>query len=188
MKTDIAQFDPTNVAKIDAAMWRSYYNHQFYKLFWQLLTLIKAQLGLSWLVTIRLAYYSAWAAADYRIRKHTGVNHSRVLANLTKFYELISRHSVKRFDYKRAAELELAWWDVHRSSTTNNKVLEQSLANNMAAIYNVAPEKLADYAHYRAEAMILPRHEGDDQPVATDWDNVESLLIKAWASLYSAIQ
>ena len=187
-KKDLTQFDYVKVAQLDSAMWRSYYNHEFHKLFWQLVKLIRSQLGLSWLTTVRLAYYSAWAAADYRIGKNRGVNIPRVLRNLTKFYKLVSTHSLYEFNHVKAAELELDWWNVHRKSTHNNKALELSLAKGAAAIYNVSTEKLSQYAHCRAEAMILPRHEGDSQITFTDWDRVTVLLINAWKSLHSAVQ
>ncbi len=187
-KVDLTQFDPIKVGRLDSDMWRSYYNHQFHKLFWQLCRLLKTQLGLSWPVTLRLAYYSAWAAADYRLRKRKGVNNDRVLSNLTKFYGLISRRSTTTFDCKKAAELELKWWDVHRKSTHNNEALERSLAEGAAVIYGVPPAKLSHYAHCRAEAMILPRHEGDAQVVPTDWQKVTELLEEAWGSLHAAVK
>ncbi len=187
-KTDLRQFDYKRMAELDSDMWRAYYNHQFFKLFLQLIQLLKTQFGFSWLVILRLAYYSAWAAAYYRIKKHRGVDNMRVLKNLVKFYSPISRHSVKLFDYLQAAELELAWWDVHRRSYTNNPELEQSLADGAAAIYNVPAKDLGKYAHYRAKAMILPRHEGDEQSVPVDWRKVTNLLVRAWGSLHAVVQ
>lgn len=168
-------------------MWRAYYNHQFFKLFRQLLLLVKYQLGLNWFLTIRLAYYSAWAAADYRLHKKQGINNPRIVKNLTKFYGLISKYNVEPFDYNKAAELELAWWEVHRKSYENNPALEQALADGAAAIYNVDPAVLRDYARYRAEAMIMPRHEGDAMN-QTDWQRVTDMTIKSWQSLHAAVQ
>ncbi|HSX06360.1 MAG TPA: hypothetical protein VLG92_01415 [Candidatus Saccharimonadia bacterium] len=187
-KTDIKNVDPKKVGQIDADMWRAYYNHQFFKLFSQLLLLIKYQLQLNWLLTIRLAYYSAWAAADYRIHKYKGVNNKRVLKNLTKFYGLLSKYNAEPFDYKKTARLELAWWDVHRRSYKNNPELERSLADAAAALYNVNVSSLKDYAHYRAEAMILPRHEGDHKEGQTDWQKITELTIKSWQALHTVIQ
>jgi len=185
---DLRDLNAQSVGELDADMWRSYYNHEFFKLFVQLLRLIKLQLGLNWFLTIRLAYYAAWAAADYRIRKHKGVNNARVLRNLSKFYRLIARHSAEPFDYERVAKLELEWWDVHRKSYKNNPKLERALAEAAAALYNVDAARLKEYAHYRAEAMILPRHEGDDSSNQTDWAKVTELTVKAWQVLCLVIQ
>lgn len=187
-KIDLRQFDYKRMAKLDADMWRAYYNHQFLKLFLQLIQLLKTQFGFSWFITVRLAYYSAGAAAYYRTKKHKGVDNTRVFKNLAKFYGLIAKHSVKPFDYAKAAELELAWWDVHRKSYATNPELERSLANGAAVIYNVPAKKLHEYAHYRAEAMILPRHEGDEQSEPVDWQKLTEHLVKAWGSLHAAVQ
>ena len=185
---NLKQFDPVAVAKLDADMWRSYYNHQFLLLFLQLVRLLRRQFGFNWFMTIRLAYYAGWAAAYYRIKKYKGVDNTRVLKNLTKFYRQISNRATKSFDYRRAAELELAWWDIHRGSTENNGALEQSLANGASVIYGASAGSLTEYAHYRAEAMLLPRHEGDarhDTP--TDWLKVTDLLVVAWRALHDEL-
>jgi hypothetical protein len=186
-KVDLTQFDYEKVGRQDAEMWRAYYNHQFFKLFWMLLRLIKDQLGLDWLTTLRLAYYSSWAAADYRIHRGN-VNNKRVLKNITKYYKLISKHAAEPFNYKKAGEYELVWWDVHRKSYTNNAALEQSLADGAGFFYNIEPSKLKDYAHYRAEAMILPRHKGDSANNPIDWPKIEELTIKSWQALHAAVQ
>lgn len=186
--TDLTQFDYKKVGQLDAAMWRSYYKHEFIKLFGQLVLLTRYQVRLNWLLTIRLAFHAAWAAADYRIHKQSGVNQQRVLKNLTRFYGLISRHSVERFDYIKAAELELAWWDVHRTSYHNHPALEKSLADAAATIFKVDPAKLTEYAHYRAEAMILPRHERESPENPTDWPKIEAMTIRAWGALHAAVQ
>ena len=185
-KADLRQFDYQEVARLDAEMWRAYYSHRFARLFWQLLGLIKSQLGLGWLTTFRLAYYSGWAAADYRLHRHS-VNRQRVEKNLIKFYKIVSASSTESFDFEKAGKLELLWWDVHRASNENNEDLEQSLANAAAAMYSISSIQLKSYAHYRAEAMILPRHTGDKDNF-TDWEKVHDLLARAWKSLYLAVQ
>lgn len=187
-KSDLTKFNYEKMARLDSDMWRAYYNHQFFKLFLLLVQLMKTQFRFNWLITLRLAYYSGVAAAYYRIKKHKGVKNDLVLKKLVQFYELISKNATESFDYEEAAKFELAWWDIHRRSYKNNTELEQSLADGMAAIYNIPASKLKEYAHYRAEAMILPRHEGDSQPTPTDWDEVNSMLVKAWGSLHAAVQ
>lgn len=187
-KTDIRRFDYEAVGKLDAEMWRAYYNHQFIRLFLQLVLLVRQQLHLNWFMSLRMAFYSGWAATDYRLRKHTGTNNPRILKNLTKFYALVSRHSGLQFDYVRAAELELQWWEVHRASYKNNPALERSLAEAAAVVYGVDVDSLRDYARYRAQAMILPQHEGDDQPTPTDWPAVRALTVQSWKALHEAVQ
>jgi hypothetical protein len=184
-KTNLRKFDYNRVAQIDGRMWHSYYNHRFHKLFWQMLLLLKNQLGLGWLKTLRLAFYSAWAAADYRIHRGN-TNNGRIEKNLVKFYKLISDNSTEPFDYAKAGKLELDWWEVHRSSNKNNKQLEDSLAVAVAAMYNESPKKMTRYAHYRAEAMFLPGHTSD-KITKTNWVKVEQLLKESWQELFQAV-
>lgn len=184
-KADLTKFDYQKVGKQDADMWRAYYNHQFFKLFWRLLAIIKSQLGLTWFKTIRIAYYAGWAAADYRINRKN-VNQKRILKNLVKYCKLISDNSVQPFDYQKAAELELRWWNVHRKSTQNNKALEEAIAAAAAITYNADPKKFMKYGHYRAEAMILPRHHGDSKDNIIEWQKIYELTIKSWQELHKA--
>lgn len=186
-KANLRDFDYQRVGKLDTAMWRAYYNHKFLSLFRLLFLLIKQQLHLNWFTTLRLAYYSAWAAADYRINRKN-VNRKRVLKNITKFYKLVSDNATEPFNYGKTAELELKWWDTHRASKENNEELEQSLAAAAAAMYNLNPALLKEYANYRAEAMILPRHQGDNDNDKTDWVRIEEMTIKSWSALYAAVQ
>lgn len=187
VKVDIRNFDYAEVAANEAAMWRAYYNHRFFKLFLQLLRLIRSQLGLNWIITLRMAYYAAWAAAYYRLYRHRGVRKERVLKNLQKFSKLISDNAVQPFDYKKAARYELASWDVHRKSYANNPELELSLAQAASVVYNTPAKSLSKYAHFRAETSLLPQHEGDKQANPTDWQKVNELLLEAWRELYVAV-
>jgi hypothetical protein len=186
-KKDLRQFDYRKVAKLDSAMWRAYYNHQFFKMFILLLKLFRTQLHLGWFSTTRLAYYSAWAAADYRLKKGRE-NYERTFKNLVKFYRVISKNATKPFDFQKAAELELEWWDIHRYPKKYKKTLEESLAEGMAAIYNIKPADLHEYASYRAEAMHLPGHEGDKQEDPVNWNKIDKLLVKSWRYAHQAIQ
>jgi hypothetical protein len=187
-KSDITQFDYRKVAQHDADMWRSYYNHQFFKLFTQALRLTRDQLGFNWFLTLKLSYHAAWAAADYRLNKGKE-NYPRTLKNLIKLYKIISKNCTEPFDFKKAAELELEWWDIHRYPDKYPKTLEQSLADAMAVIYSVKPSaNLTDYAHRRAVAMMIPDHHGDDHATPIDWPKVNKLLLESWKSLRLAIQ
>ncbi len=186
-KANLRDFDYQKVGKLDADMWRAYYNHKFLSLFKLLFLLIKQQLGLNWLTTLRLAYYSAWAAADYRINRKN-VNRTRVLKNITKFYKLISDNATEAFNFNKTAELELEWWDIHRGSKENNEELELSIAAAAAVIYNLNPALLKEYANYRAEAMILPRHQANSDHNRTDWVKIQEMTIKSWGALHAAVQ
>ena len=186
-KSDLRKFDYKKVAELDAKMWRSYYNHQFLKMFFQLLKIMRTQLKLNWFNTFRLAYYSGLAATDYRLRKGRE-NYPKTKKNLIKFYKVISDNCLEPFDYTKTGILELEWWDIHRYPKKYKKTLELSLAETMAAMYNDKPTNFKEYSHYRAVAMLMPRHEGDKQENPPDWNEIRDLLLKSWGSAFKAVQ
>jgi hypothetical protein len=188
-KSNLDEFAYKQVAKADADMWRSYYNHQFFKMFIQLLKILKGQVKLNWFLTFKMAYYSAMAAAEYRIKKGSE-NEPRVVKNLTKFYKIISDHTERPFDYKKAAELEYEWWQVHRYPKKYKKDLAVAVAEPMAVVYHVSLSKLKSYGRFRAEAMLLPQHTGDRDKQDPDklYQSISSLLEKSWRELYQAVQ
>ena len=94
----------------------------------------------------------------------------------------------EKFDFKKVANLELDWWFVDRyperyPSTTR----EDGLSAAMAAIYNIEPSKLVEYARYRAAAMVL-QDEAEKIPNAeTDWKKIGELLKLSYKSLRDAV-
>jgi hypothetical protein len=185
-KADLRQFDYKEVARLDGSMWRAYYNHQFIRMCWLLIKLMRSQLRVNWLVTLQLAYWAGTAAIIYRV-KLGNENYDHVLRNLTKFYKLVSAKITSPFDYEKAAKLELEWWDIHRYPKKYKKSLAQSLADGAAVMYKVKADSLLKYAGYRAQAMQLPNHSGDDQPQPVDWDRIYGLLEKSWAGLHKSV-
>jgi len=184
-ESDITQFDYKKVAKLDTDMWLSYsaVNRNSARLFIRALKLIKYQLQFSWLVTIKLAYYAGMAAASYRL-KIGKENYPRALNNLTKLFRTVSNHSLQPFNYKKAAELELEWWDIQRYPEKYSKGLDQSLSENMATVFNVSSKKTSDYGLYRAKALALLHHH--DKKL--NEGELSELLLKAWKSLHDSIQ
>jgi len=188
-KTNLENFNYQKVAQADADMWRSYYNHQFFKMSVQLFKILKAQVGLNWYLTTKLAYYAGWAAADYRLNKGKE-NDQRIIKNLAKFEKIISDHAQKPFDYQKAAQLEYEWWQIHRYPDRYKKDLTEAVAEVMAVVYHVSPSSLKDYGCYRAKAMLLPEHTGDKNKTDPDelYAQIKDLLEKSWHALYKAVQ
>lgn len=111
----------------------------------------------------------------------TMVGHKK---NLTKLFKTVSDNCTQPFDYGEAAKLELEWWDIQRYPEKHKKSLEQSLAENMAAVYNVAALKTEGYGRNRAKALLLLSK--DDQTF--DKGEFSTLLNKSWESLHESIQ
>ncbi len=186
-KVDMRDADFVKCAEVETKMWRDYYNHHFVRLTFYLLLSVKLAFKASWIVSIRLAWYSGTAAAIYRLKKGHE-NYPKVLKRLEKFYKIASDHVVAPFDYHRAARLELEWWDIHRYPEKYHKTLEQSIAEAAAVVYHCPPEALREYGRYRAEAAKLLTHESDKHHEKNDWVKIDNLLYKTWASFGAAIR
>ncbi|HSX18238.1 MAG TPA: hypothetical protein VLE51_02705 [Candidatus Saccharimonadales bacterium] len=186
-KVDMRKADFVRCAQIETKMWRAYYNHHFIKPAFYLLVSMRTAFQCSWVSSARLAWYGGKAALIYRLQKGHE-NYPRILKNLVKFYKVGSDHSVEPFDYHKAAELELEWWDIHRYPEKYDKSLEQSIAEAAAVVYHCQPKDLREYASYRAQAAGMLTHESDKYPEKNDWPKIDDLLYKTWQSFSEAVR
>jgi hypothetical protein len=183
--TDIRVFDPDEVARLETAMWRSYYDRRRLPLFGQLVALLQGQFHLQPLRAVALAGLAARAAAVFQV----GASHDdyrRALPYLERYYAGIRAASEVPFDPRRAAELELAWWIVHREVDDHPPGdLEAALADLAAELYQVPAERLGVHAARRAEAMTI-RDRTSRREIGVlddDWDRIEAVLWVAWKAL-----
>ena len=183
-RADIRVFDPDEVARLETAMWRSYYDRRRLPLFGQLVSLLQGQFHLQPLRAVAMAALAARAASshdDYR----------RALPYLERYYAGIRTVSEVPFDPHRAAALELEWWIVHREVEGHPPGdLENALAELAAELYQVPAERLWTHAARRAEAMAI-RDRTSRREVGVlddDWDRIEAVLWVAWKSLADEVR
>ena len=186
--TDIRRFDAEEVARLDTAMWRSYYSRERVKLFRQLGQLLRRQYGFPYWRSQRVAFSAARAAFVFKDGR-SRTDYERALPDLERFYSDIRAASTSDFDVSRAARLELEWWIVHRERARHAPGdLERALANAAAEVYRVPPERLAPYAAARAEAMKIRDTRATQGGVTeADWARIDALLHDSWRSLHAAV-
>ncbi len=177
---DLRQFDPHEVARIETAMWRSYYDHEPVKLFAELSTLLRRQFRLPFWKSCQGAYYAARSAVVFQRGKERP-DYLRALPDLVDYYALIRRASATPFDVQRVSELELEWWIVHRQRDRYSPGdLARALAELQAAVYDLPAAEFAEHARWRAAAMLLRDAGGD-------WRRIGEMLDRSWVSLYEAV-
>lgn len=186
--TDIRSFDPNEVARLETAMWRSYYDRERLRLFGQLAELMRKQYHFPFWRSNAAAYQAARAAFVFK-EGHNRADYVKALPNLANFHAAIRRVSKVPFDMDRAARLELEWWILHRERASHPPgTLERALAELPAEVYRVAPELLTEHARLRAEAMIIRDEKAEAGGLTEeDWARIEELLSASWQSLWKAV-
>ncbi|HEX7148951.1 MAG TPA: hypothetical protein VF512_15695 [Actinomycetota bacterium] len=189
-RADIRVFDPDEVARLETAMWRSYYDRRRLPLFGQLVALLQGQFHLQPLRAVALAGLAARAAAVFQV----GASHDdyrRALPYLERYYGAIRAVSEIHFDPSRAAWLELEWWIVHREAVLHPPGdLEHALAALAAELYQVPAERLWAHASRRAQAMTIRDHAAEREVgvLDDDWDRIEAVLWVAWKALADEVR
>jgi hypothetical protein len=181
-------FDPNEVARLETAMWRSYYDKQQLRLYNQMTELLRSQYNLPFIRSNTVAYQAARAAFVFK-GGHNRQEYEKALPYLVSFYSAIRRVSDIPFDVDRAARLELEWWIVHRERDKHaSDDLALSLAALSSELYQMPAERFTEYARLRAEAMTIRDTKADAGGVTkADWAKIDDLLHASWRSLFNVI-
>lgn len=177
-------FDPVVVSRLETAMWRSYYEHRSVALYRDLVRTLREEDHLTFWSANLAAYRAAKAAVVFQ-RGTARADYEKALPDLTRYYGEIRRFSANPFDVRRAAELELEWWIVHRQRTLHAAGdLERALADLQAEIYRQPSEGFLPHAKARAEAMrIRDNSAAGVGTTEADWRKIDTLLRESWTTL-----
>ena len=188
VRSDIRSFDYREIARMDARMWKTYYDREPVKLFGQLARLLREQYGAPFLRSHLIAYYAARAAFVFK-DGHNRAEYEKALPPLTRLYAQINRMSREPIDAERAARLELEWWIIHRQREHHRPGdLERALARTAAVIYQQPAETMLRHARYRAAAMHIRDTKAANGGLrAEDWRQIEALLLRSWRELWEAV-
>jgi len=186
--SSLREFDPNEIARLETAMWRSYYDRERLRLFNQLAEMLRTQYHLPLVRSNAVAYQAAKAAFVFKDGRNRA-DYEKALPNLINFYTAIRKVSDVPFDVDRAARLELEWWIVHRERARHTPGdLDRALAELPAEIYRVPVERLMEHARLRAEAMTIRDAKAAAGGVSEeDWARIEELLRASWQSLWKAV-
>lgn len=187
--TLMREFDPDEVARLETAMWRSYYEKQRVSLFNQLAELLRTQYHMTPIRSNQVAYYGANAAFVFKKGRQRS-DYEQALPDLVKFYGAIRQMSDIPFDVDRASRLELEWWIIHRQRAQHAPGdLEKALADLQAEIYRVPVDRLMEHGRLRAEAMTIRDTKAERGGVTeSDWARINALLKESWRSLAKAVK
>jgi hypothetical protein len=184
----LRQFDPDEVARLETAMWRSYYEKERFRLFRELSELMRTQYNMPFVRSNLVAYYAANAAVVFQRGKERS-DYEKALPDLVKFDQEIRKMSDIPFDVNEVARLELEWWIIHRQRTQHKPDdLSRALAELQAAIYHLPVDRFMEHGKFRAGAMTLRDTKAEHGGVSeTDWAKIDELLHKSWRSLFEVV-
>jgi len=188
-RSHLREFDADEVARLETAMWRSYYEKQRLRLFSQLAELTRTQYNMPLVRSNQVAYHAANAAFVFKQGKQTS-EYEKALPDLVKFYTEIRKLSDIPFDVDRVARLELEWWIIHRQRAEHAPSdLARALAELQAEIYRVPIDRVLEHGRLRAEAMMIRDSKAEAGGVTeADWARINELLKESWRSLAAAVK
>jgi hypothetical protein len=152
-------FDPGQVGGLEAAAWVAYYRHEWVAFLRSAIALTRNTFGLSWPSTIHGAWLVLRANqlwAPYPDNDPAGARRA-----MERFYRLVVERHGDTFDPRRASELEVEWWRVHREHQHDGSAagpdgegpLIAALSELYAYVYGVTEPEVAPAAEQRALAM-----------------------------------
>jgi hypothetical protein len=187
--SDLSDFDATEVARLETAMWRSYYERHEVRLFMELTELLRTQYHVPLFRSNILAYSAAKAAFIFKDGKQRA-DYERALPAIVNYYQGIRSISETPFDPSEVSRLELEWWIIHREREKYGvDALTRSLAELQAAVFHLPPERFMEHSRLRAEAMVLrdtrweTGHMND-----SDWEAIDLLLQRSWQDLWKQLR
>lgn len=181
-------FDPNEVARLETAMWRSYYDKQQLRLYNQMTELLRSQYNLPFIRSNTVAYQAARAAFVFK-SGHNRQEYEKALPYLFSFYTAIRKVSDIPFDVDRAARLELEWWIIHRERDKHRSGdLARALASLQSELYQMPAERFTEHARLRAEAITIRDTKAEAGSVTeADWAKIDELLRTSWQSLFGVV-
>jgi hypothetical protein len=181
-------FDPVRLGNAETDAWAYYYQRRWVAFLRSALTMVRAGFGMSWLSTVRGAWWVLRANQVWAPYPDNDPAGAREL--MRKFYALVARTAHETFDVDEAARLEVEWWRVHRilqhSDDVDPSALDDAFVALYAHVYAVPPASVRTAAAHRAEATRI-----SDRWVAAGHDPLSPLLTQERAELvagYAALR
>jgi hypothetical protein len=185
-RADLRAFEPAEMARLETAMWRDYYEKRYPALFYHLYALSRTQFGFSPLDSVRIALSAARAAKAFQPTRSRAAA-AAAMPELIVYYELLRPAAPNAFDVDAAARLELDWWQARREA-----VAPADYGITIAKVAAMTYGKRADEPAMlqsgilRAEAMALRDARGQGI-TDSDWREIESRLLRAYQLLKDGI-
>ena len=185
-KADLRAFDPAEMARLETAMWRDYYEKHYPRLFYHLYDLSRTQFGFSPLDSFRIALSAAQAAKTFQPTR-SRAEADAALPQLVTYYRLLQPAAPVVFNVNEAARLELDWWQARREKI-GPRDYGKTVAEVAALTYGKSRDDPAmlESGIVRAEAMAY-RDARYKSMTEANWSEVEARLLRAYRLLKTSV-
>jgi hypothetical protein len=185
-QVDLRAFDPAEMARLETAMWRDYYEKHYPALFYHLYESSRTQFGFSPLASLRIALSAARAARIFQPTR-SRADAEKAIPALVVYYGLLRRVAPAAFDPQEVASRELDWWQARREAV-DPRDYGVIIAQVAALTYGKRQDDpaLLAFGIGRAEAMAYRDARGR-AITEEDWSKIEAQLRGAYQQLKAGI-
>ncbi|HPO12517.1 MAG TPA: hypothetical protein PLI09_03660 [Candidatus Hydrogenedentes bacterium] len=176
-------FDPQKVAASETRMWKFYYTGQGEDLGWEMVSIMREQMGVSFLTAA--AVVEPMARGTMIFARAEGNYETTVLPKLEEAYANLAKACNTNWDARELAKAELDWWEARRSPDTYDPaIVGAKIAHLYALLYGQTNPQIERAGLLRAQAAAL-RDEGGPN---ADWPAIEQMLVESYTTLRDGIQ
>lgn len=178
---DLRRFDAAELARHEAGAWRAYYEEKYPALFRDVFQTARSGYGFSLRDTIALASFATRSAWYFR-RSSAPDDIAAALGQMQGYYRLISLRSECAFDWRQAAELELAWWQMRRKKLPPEE-WARCIARQCHTVYGDPEDRFLPAARLRVSAMVQRDSLRDTVMSEEDWAGIQDLLLRSYREI-----
>jgi hypothetical protein len=185
-KAELRAFDPAEMARLETAMWRDYYEKRYPALFYHLYESSRAGFGFSPLASARIAMSAALAAKTFQPTR-SRAEAEAAMPYLVTYYGLLREAAPVAFDVRYVASLELDWWQARREAI-GPRDYGIIVAEVAALTYGKSKDDpaLLTFGIGRSEAMAYRDARGQ-AITEQDWMKIETQLLGAYRQLKAGV-
>ena len=154
-------FDPVAVGRSECEAWVGYYRHDWPRMLVGLLGMVRYGFALGQFRNLKAAWHvlrgcHAWAP-------NPDNDPEAAQRHMARFFRMANRAGRLRTNPQRAAELEVAWWRVHRAEQHDAHVTHDDIVKAMVRFYSYV------YQAERAEVRRAAELRVDAMAISDAW-------------------
>lgn len=150
-------FDPVAVGRSECDAWAAYYRREWLRMLAGAFGMVRHGFRLGPLGNLKAAWHVMRANQAWAPFPDNDPDAAR--RHMARFYRIANKSGRLTVNPRTAAELEVAWWHVHRLHQHDDQVTDEDLVASLihlyAYIYRAKPHDVRRAAELRAAAMAL---------------------------------